>query len=58
MQLELDNRSIAKTNPVTGEVTIFKDGAKYKVGYKMRKEFTSKKIEKDGFRAKHESNKD
>jgi len=59
VELELDRQAVAKTNPLTGEVTIFKNGEKFKVGYKARKEFSSKRIDPDGgFRAKHEANQE
>ncbi len=55
-RIVLDRDAVAKTNPLTGEVTIIKNGQKFKVGYKERKQFASKFIDKQGFRAQHEAN--
>lgn len=54
--LKVDEKTISRTNPVTGEVTFVKDNERYKVGYKPRKEFETKHI--PPYRAMHENNKD
>lgn len=59
VELELDYHTTCKTNPVTGEVTLIKNGERYKAGYKPRQEIQSRHVEPDGgFRRKHEAIQD